>query len=157
MDCTKARTQRYLDGKKFPRSIPTPQLQRQQALPWVVTCSKDHTNAHAQRAVQGAAQIHNAVVITSSVYTPAYSLRIAHLLVLELAIFSLGKEILLFAAALDLVGDELLVLLERALDVQFEPHDIVEHALDLGVKFFSERVGAELELFVSGGALATGV
>ena len=79
-------------------------------------------------------------------------LRIPHLLILLLALAPVptGKEILLLTATLDLVSNELLVLLERALDVQLEAHDIVQHALDLRMQFFAQRVGAELELFVSG-------
>jgi hypothetical protein len=75
-------------------------------------------------------------------------LRIPHLLILPLALTPAGKEVLLLTAALDLISNELLVLLERALDVQLEAHDIVQHALDLRVQFFAQRVGAELELFV---------
>ena len=55
-----------------------------------------------------------------------------------------------FTTTLDLVGDELLVLLQTLLYVQFEAHDIVEHALNFGVEFFAKGVGAELELFVPG-------
>ena len=71
------------------------------------------------------------------------ALRLIHIL-------DIAQLVFLFTAALHLVGDELLVLLERLLNMQFEAHNVVEHALDLGMEFLTERVGAELELFVPG-------
>lgn len=79
----------------------------------------------------------------------AHLLSITHLLVFLLALVGLRKHILLLAAALDLVSDELLVLLQTALNMQLEAHDIVEHAFDFGVEFFAQRIRTELELFVS--------
>ena len=79
----------------------------------------------------------------------AHLLSIAHLLVFLLALVGLRKHVLLLTAALDLVSDELLVLLQTALDMQLEAHDIIKHAFDFGVEFFAQRIRTELELFVS--------
>lgn len=90
------------------------------------------------------------IIRSSQLYRHIYSLSIRHLRVFQLSLTSLSKQILLFAATLNLISNELLVLLETALDMEFEADDIVEHAFDFRVEFFAERVGAELELFVSG-------
>ena len=63
----------------------------------------------------------------------------------------IAHHVLLLAALLDLVGDELLVLFKRTLDVQFEAHDVVEHALDFRVQFLAEGVRADCELLISSG------
>ena len=84
----------------------------------------------------GYQHLHKAVAIAHQTYSSLLNL------------VSVAELILFLAAALDLVGDELLVLLERALDVQLEAHNVVEHALNLRVEFLAQGVGAELKLFV---------
>jgi hypothetical protein len=77
-------------------------------------------------------QTANAVVASS---TLGYLLRILHLFILSFAL--LRKQVLLLARALDLIGNELLVLLEGALNMQLEAYNVVEHALNFGMQLFS--------------------
>jgi hypothetical protein len=66
----------------------------------------------------------------------------------HILILALGEHILFFTAALHFISDELLVLFQTLLYVEFEAHDIIKHALDFRVEFFAEGISANLELFV---------
>ena len=63
-------------------------------------------------------------------------------------LFRIAHPILLLTTLLHLIGNELLVLLQAALNVQLETHDVVEHTLDLGVQLFAEGVGLEDKLLI---------
>lgn len=49
---------------------------------------------------------------------------------------------------LELICHETLVVLQVLLDVNLEFDNIIEHALDFGVKLFAESIGLESELLV---------
>jgi hypothetical protein len=69
-------------------------------------------------------------------------------IICHLVVITLVEQVLLLAATLNLVSNELLVILEVLLDMQLEADDVIKHALDLCVKLFSKRVGTKLKLLI---------
>ena len=58
------------------------------------------------------------------------------------------RGFLLLALALDFLCDEVLIRLQRALNMDLELDYIIQHQLELGVQLLSQRRRAKSELFI---------